>query len=216
LTRTPVLWKSLIDAWELSDEEAAYVDLQQGCRCAACGTSLRGMALALAIMRAFSHDGTFSSFVESERARNLRVLEINEADALSSFLRRLPGHVLVRYPDVDATALPFADRAFDLVCHSDSLEHIAEPVAALRECRRVLSSSGLVAYTVPIIVGRMTRRRTGLAPSYHAGPAEESPDYLVQSEYGADAWRELIQAGFSECRIVSIGHPAAHALVGVR
>ena len=39
-------------------------------------------------------------------------------------------------------ALPFADRGFETVHCSDLLEHLAEPEAALRECRRILVRTG--------------------------------------------------------------------------
>jgi SAM-dependent methyltransferase len=48
----------------------------------------------------------------------------------------------------DATALPFRDGAFTAVSMSIVLIFIADPGAALRECRRVLSRGGrLAAYT---------------------------------------------------------------------
>ena len=57
------------------------------------------------------------------------MLEINEAGTLHPILRMLPRHRLVSYPEVDMTRLPFADRSFDLVVHSDTLEHVPDPGA---------------------------------------------------------------------------------------
>ena len=45
--------------------------------------------------------------------------------------------------------LPFASSAFDVVVASSVLEYVAEPVAVLRECARVLRSGGVALYTVP-------------------------------------------------------------------
>jgi hypothetical protein len=70
-------------------------------------------------------------------------------------------------------------------------------------------------FTIPIIVGRMTRRRKGLPPSYHGSSANPA-DFLVHTEYGADFWTEIMQAGFSECRISSLRFPAAQAIAVVR
>jgi hypothetical protein len=66
-----------------------------------------------------------------------------------------------------------------------------------------------------MIVGRLTISRAGMEPSYHGSADALQPDYVVQTEYGADAWTHVIQAGFSECRIVSLDYPAAQAMVCV-
>jgi SAM-dependent methyltransferase len=112
------------------------------------------------------------------------------------------------------TALPFADGAFDVVVHSDTLEHVPRPVRGLAECRRVLRPGGFCAFTVPMVVGRLTVSREGLPPSYHGSPSNPA-DCLVHTEYGADAWGHVVRAGFAECRLFALEHPAAHALVGV-
>jgi SAM-dependent methyltransferase len=174
------------------------------------------MALARAVTRCFGFDGLFADFVRHAPVRRLRILEINEAGRLTQFLSAVPGHHLAIYPDADMMRLPFADASFDLVVHSDTLEHVESPVAGLSECRRVLTPGGVCAFTVPMVINRLTRSRAGLSPSFH-GPQDQNPtDHLVQTEYGSDAWSQVIRAGFAECRIVSLEYPAALALVGVR
>jgi SAM-dependent methyltransferase len=111
--------------------------------------------------------------------------------------------------------LPHAEGTFDLVVHSDTLEHVPDPVRGLAECRRVLKDGGACVFTVPIVVGRLTRSRTGLPPSYHGDP-DDGSGYLVHTEFGADAWTWPLAAGFADCRIVSLEHPAAHALIALR
>src|SRR5215210_4436487 len=46
--------------------------------------------------------------------------------------------------EADALALPFADESFDHVWMMWLLEHIADPLVALREARRVLVSGGAI------------------------------------------------------------------------
>jgi len=145
----------------------------------------------------------------------LRVLEVNEAGGLTDFLATMPNRRLVAYPEVDMQSLPFPDESFDLVVHSDTLEHVPDPVTALTQCRRVLRPGGACAFTVPMVVGRLTRSCEGRVPSYH-GTTPDGAGYLVCTEFGADAWRWVVRAGFAECRIVSISAPAAHAFVGIR
>jgi SAM-dependent methyltransferase len=210
-----VLWKELIDQWRLAAHEAAYIDHQQGLHCTACGSNLRSMALATAVTACFGYAGLLAEFVRGEAARRTRVLEINEAGGLTQFLQTLPGHVLARYPGVDMLNLPFGDHEFDLVVHSDTLEHVPRPIRGLSECRRVLKPGGFCAFTVPMVVDRLTVSREGLPPSYHGSPSNPA-DCLVFTEYGADAWKHVVLAGFRECRIYALEYPAAQSLVGVR
>lgn len=216
LVQTDVLWQALIDEWRLSPAEVVYIQRQQGLHCGACGTNLRAMALAKAIMRAFAYDGWFKDFVESARAQTLRVLEINPAGLLTQYFSRMARHTLVAYPDVDMLQLPFADSTWDVVVHSDTLEHVAYPIRGLAECYRILTGDGVCAFTVPMIVDRLTQSRAGMPPSYHGNPEMENADHIVHTEFGCDVWKFAIQAGFPECRIFSLDYPAAHAIVCVK
>jgi SAM-dependent methyltransferase len=216
LVGNKVLWQALVREWGLSEEETQYIDRQQGLQCRACGSNLRTMALALAICRCYGYDGTFAKFVKKFIARRLRVLELNEAGGLTQFLSQLPKHQLAKYPQVDMMQMSFPDCSYDLVVHSDSLEHVKQPVTALTECYRVLAPGGYCIFTIPVIVGRMTRSRAGLPPSYHGDPKERAEDFAVQTEYGCDAWKHLILAGFQECRLITPEFPSALAFVGAR
>jgi SAM-dependent methyltransferase len=208
----PILWDGLVREWGLTPEEAAYIDRQQGLSCQACGTNLRSMALALSIMRQFGYCGYFKDFVRKRVYRQLRVLEVNEAGTLSPFLRQSRRHVIARYPEYDMTQLAFGSGTFDLVVHSDTLEHVPDPVLGLTECGRVLAEDGACCYTVPIVVGRLTRSRAGLEPSYHGREVDRTADYLVHTEFGADAWTLPLRAGFRECRLMTVEYPTAQAL----
>ncbi|MGV1867583.1 MULTISPECIES: class I SAM-dependent methyltransferase [unclassified Rhizobium] len=212
---SPCLWDGLVDEWQISPEERHYIDRQQGEQCAACGSNLRSIALADALRNTFSTDQTLNLFLTTSPALDLTVLEINEAGALHRQLALLPGHVFAEYPDIDMHALPYAAGTFDVVIHSDTLEHVQNPVHALGECRRVLKPGGALCFTVPIIIGRMTRTRDGLRPSYHGDPTKSASDYLVHTEYGADAWTHLIQAGFSQIRMFCVEYPSAISFAAI-
>lgn len=206
-----VLWDELIREWDLSPEEVNDVDRQQGTRCLHCGNTLRAIALASAILSAVGFQGTFLQFLRSPRKFWVRILEINTANTLTTQLARLPRRTLVTYPEVDMLKLPFRDEHFDLVVHSDTLEHISDPVGGLKECRRVLKPGGFCCFTIPILIGRLTRSREGMPPSYHGSP-NASSDYLVHTEYGSDFWKQVFDAGFDECRIVTAEFPSALAI----
>jgi len=210
-SETPVLWPELINAWQLSESEIAYVNRQQGFHCKSCFNNLRAMGLSAAIIREYQFHGTLEGFCES--FSDLATLEINTAGNLTSFLNKLPLHRLIEYPQFDMLNLDIQAESVDLVVHSDTLEHIPNPDRALSECRRVLRRNGKCIFTVPIIVDRMTRSRAGLAPSYHGQSGVHSDDQMVFTEFGADMWRTVLRAGFSSCDIFSFEYPAALVLI---
>ncbi|MEB3182504.1 MAG: class I SAM-dependent methyltransferase [Nostocaceae cyanobacterium] len=210
-----VLWRELIDEWRISNYEVEYINKQQGLHCAECQSNLRSIGLAMSIMRCFNYAGLFKDFVKEERIQKLEILEINEAGSLTKFLTEIPGHTLKIYPELDMMNMKLSDMSFDLVVHSDVLEHIKYPIRGLSECYRVLKPGGYCAFTIPMIVDRLTASREGMPPSYH-GSGENLSDFIVYTEYGCDAWKQVIQAGFQECRLFSIDYPSAQALVAVK
>jgi SAM-dependent methyltransferase len=109
------------------------------------------MTLASAFLRTQDFTGTLSDFIETKPKVN--VLEINEAGHLNPLLSQLPNHTLAESPAVDMTRLPYADDEFDAVLHSDTLEHVADPIKGLKEILRVLRPGGYVCYTIPVVVG---------------------------------------------------------------
>lgn len=206
-----VLWPELINAWQLSEDEVGYINRQQGFHCKSCGTNLRAMGLSAAILREFKFQGTLDKFCQS--LIKIDILEINTAGNLTQFFNKLPSHRLIEYPQFDMLNLNIESDSVDLVVHSDTLEHVPHPERALSECRRVLRSNGRCIFTVPIIVDRMTRSRTGLAPSYHGQSGVPANDQVVCTEFGADAWQLVIKAGFGSCEVFSFEYPAALVII---
>lgn len=207
----PVLWPELINAWQLSKDEIAYIDRQQGLHCSECNSNLRSMGLASAIIDALNFEGSFHELCASNIP--FRVLEINRAGSLTPYLERLSGHRLIEYPDFDMQDLNLPSGSYDLVIHSDTLEHIPNPVRGLAECHRVLKPGGNCIFTTPIIVDRFSRNRAGLPPSYHGRSDKQESDQVVYTEFGVDLWKFVINAGFRRCEIYSLEYPAALAII---
>jgi ubiquinone/menaquinone biosynthesis C-methylase UbiE len=68
----------------------------------------------------------------------------NEAIASARATASSLAHHNLRFATGDMTALPFADVSFDAVfCHA-VLQHLRDPLSALRELRRVLSPGGII------------------------------------------------------------------------
>lgn len=53
------------------------------------------------------------------------------------------------YARCDLTSLPFADRTIDVLFVRDVIEHVDDDHAALAECRRVLTTTGILFASVP-------------------------------------------------------------------
>ena len=119
----------------------------------------------------------------------------------------------VSYPAFDMMDTMLPSRSFDLVVHSDTLEHVADPSAGFRECRRIVDEDGALIFTVPTVVGRLTRSRLGLPPSYHGRPDVLDPAMQVYTEFGADVWTDVVRAGFGSCELLSLRFPAGLAII---
>ena len=208
-----VLWPELIDQWQLSEDEAAYIDLQQGYHCTHCKSNLRSMTLAASLIQAFGLDGTLQEVCrDSPRLRAQVCIEVNQAGSLTPYLSILPRHQLVCFPEINLEEMKFDSDSIDLIVHSDTLEHVPESGKALKECYRVLKPRAWLFYTVPVVTGRLTRRRNGMEPSYHGKAETRRSDLIVQTEYGADFWCEVFTAGFREIRLTSLIFPASIAI----
>lgn len=207
------LWDKLINEWQLSQTEVAYINRQQNECCDKCGANLRSIALANALRSFLGTRAVLREAAASQIGEKLAILEINEAGTLTPVLKKFGGYVYGAYPEVDIHALPYGNCTFDVVIHSDTLEHVKNPVHALTECRRVLKPDGALCFTVPMIVGRISRNRDGLPKSYHGSSATMADDFVVQTEFGADAWTYILEAGFTEVSIHSVEYPAGIAFL---
>ena len=212
-TSIAVIWKQLTDDWQLSPNELNYINRQQGEYCNSCRCNLRSLALAEAIRSFFYTKTLFKDLVLSEASKLTSLLEINEAGNLTRFIKLFGGYAFGAYPQVDIHQLPYPDDTFDLVVHSDTLEHVHGPIHALAECRRVLRPGGGLCFTVPVVVGRLSRSREGLPQSYHGNSSTEFDDWAVHTEFGADVWTYIIEAGFSSLSMHTVQYPCAIAFL---
>ena len=203
-----IMWPELIQQWQLNASQTQYVNQQQGVHCARCHNNLRSQALAKAICDTSAQ--LLPEWIHTHAHE--KVLEINQAGTLHGLLAQMPHHVLAEYPAVDMHQMPYADASYDLIVHSDTLEHVADPIQSLRECHRVLALGGRMCFTVPVIVERLTRSRRGLPNSWHGSATTEDSGLLVHTEFGADVWRWCVEAGFEKVSLHVTCYPAGIAI----
>jgi SAM-dependent methyltransferase len=219
LYRRRVIPPRLEELWALTPQLAEALARKESCDCARCGAKLRARRMAQVLLSLFPSSATsLARWVEQPEAQRLRVAEINRIDGLHGELARLPqfassdyvpgasrGATVDGIPSEDLTQLTYADASFDLVLTSESLEHVPDLPAALREIRRVLVPDGLHVFTIPVLphVPRTFARAVVLpdgsierrAPRIcHPGG---DVGYPVFTEFGSDLESVFETAGFS-------------------
>lgn len=196
------------NSWVLPAELArqwpeGFVD-RESQLCASCGSSRRVRGVADALLARYA-DGALSvaELVAEPGFRALEIAEVNAIGRMHPFLAGLPGLTYFEYPQEDIQALSYADASFDLVLSSETLEHVEDPLRALRETRRVLRPGGRHVFTVPVDPRLpRTRSREGLPPVHHGrggGPfvlVTRRHDMLAYTDFGADVPELLREAGF--------------------
>jgi SAM-dependent methyltransferase len=157
-----IITDELTQTWGLSRRERNWFDVREGLICRTCQMSKRVRMLLWSLER-----------IQPE-FKSLQILHLNQTNELSQALcpaRRLVETTYVPAEDFgadlhglsnqDMTRLTFESDRFDLVIHSETLEHLHDYEGALREASRVLKPGGYQIYSVPLLHDRETRRRIG-------------------------------------------------------
>ena len=123
----------------------------------------------------------------------------------------------IRHEDI--LSLTYSSGLFDIVLHSDTLEHVPDIDRALMEIWRVLKPGGASIFSVPLVRdGRPSIVRASLQngkllhfklPSYHGGSYQTTRQYLVCYEFGEDFILRLKSHGFHVTLIEDTGNPMA-------
>lgn len=143
------------------------------------------------------------------RARpDLTVVACDLSEGMLGNARAAGAHPLVQ---ADATLLPFADGAFDLVVARGVLHHLPEVAAALREWRRVLAPGGevvLVSEPTPTVERHGTVLVKALLPLLRRPLTQEEDFWEVASMaanlhvFTPESLADLAYgAGFSDVRL---------------
>lgn len=177
---------------------------EHGIRCVRCGASAIHLSMG----------STLNTYVPDLARRD--AYELSARGPLVAHLRRMARSLTVSeyMPEAnsrgglrseDVQALTFADASFDLVTHTEVLEHVPDDARAFSELHRILRPGGIMLFTVPQHGGRSTieraRLRNGnvehlLAPAYHRDPLRNGAGILAYRDYGRDILERLRTAGF--------------------
>jgi SAM-dependent methyltransferase len=224
LYRRRVVRPRLEELWGLSPRLAEALARKESSDCSHCGAKLRGRRLAEVLLRLYPVGNppaparSLAKWVTHAEIQSLRIAEINRIDGIHDQLHKLPHVAYSEYaPDSgpgtadreirseDLTRLTYGDATFDLVLTSETLEHVPDLNAALRELRRVLVPGGRHIFTIPVLPGvartfaRAIIRSDGSIEDHATRICHPGGDvgYPVFTEFGADLAELFERAGFA-------------------
>lgn len=172
------------DLREYSDYLAACSEgLRPGAEALECGCGL-GNSSALLARRGFSVTGTDFS-----------------AQFIAEARRRHPEGPALRFLTADATALPFPDAAFDLVCSALLLEHVPDVEASLREMARVLRPGGRLVVSMPSFLDPFQQLADFLRPPRLPRPWEAGSRPAALFNFLRYGWIKLAKAAGLDRRV---------------
>lgn len=186
-------------------------DDELGIRCVRCAASGVHLALGWTLREAIGDLRVVDACELSARGplvahlcRHARSVALSEY-----FEGREPGTILAGVRCEDVQRLTYADASFDLITHTEVLEHVPDDASAFAELRRVLRPGGQMVFSVPLHDREHTLERARLsdgeiihleAPAYHLDPIREHAGILAFRDYGRDILARLRQAGFADAR----------------
>jgi SAM-dependent methyltransferase len=185
-----------------------------GVRCLRCGASAVHLSLGLVLRKRVSEISQCDVCELSARGSLVAFLRDHARSLVTSeyFSDAQPGEFRNGVRCEDVQRLTYADESFDLITHTEVLEHVPDDTRAFSELYRVLRPGGIMLFTVPIRTGADTIEQAVMRdgaieqlhpPTYHGDPLRAGKGILVFREYGDDIVARLTAAGFARAWIES-------------
>ncbi|GHS89012.1 hypothetical protein AGMMS50218_14240 [Actinomycetota bacterium] len=134
-----------------------------------------------------------------------QVVGVDRSEAVIELARQeaaRAGAANVRFETADAYALPFEDASFDVVHAHQLLQHLQDPVAALRELRRVTRPGGVVAVRDADYAGMTWYPPSAGLDEWQALYHEVTQANGAQADAGRRLLSWVLEAGFDPDSIV--------------
>lgn len=111
----------------------------------------------------------------------------------------------------DMQKTSYEANSFDIIIHSDVLEHIPDPMLAMKEILRILKPGGKCYFSTPIYSNRFQHTQRAVVengelrflngPAYHGNPLNPR-GAPVFYEFGLNLLEDLNNVGFQTCYLV--------------
>jgi len=166
-----------------------------------------GITAASRVLDVCSGLGGPARFLATRRGCRVVALELNAGRAAGGdrLTRRVGLASRVRTVRGNATALPFAAMAFDACVSQEAFLHVADKLAVIRDCHRVLVPGGRLAFTDWVAhAGLGDQERVRLSEWMAAMTLQSLDSYRgllgragfasVEAEDLSDEWRPILRA----------------------
>jgi SAM-dependent methyltransferase len=217
-----VINRQTLKDWGNKETANEYL-VRESSFCGGCGAPFRIRRIAEVLLEKMckQNHNFLNQCLYSGEFNDLSILQLNEIGGVGSLQKTLGnapnvtttfynteydfGKVINGFSNQDMSNLTFESNSFDLVLHSEVLEHVVDFCQAHLESIRVLKSGGVLIFTVPIQLnnaktisrfevdpfGELILQTPKIWHGWAGGPFAILPkrdDYLELHSFGADAF----------------------------